>query len=370
MMKADPIGLYIHIPFCIKKCNYCDFCSFPTGNKTDYLNALIREIEHYGGRDIAVDTVFFGGGTPSLLSGEELSRILSAVRGSFFLASEAEITLEVNPATLSREKLSSYLSSGVNRISIGLQSIHENELKKLGRIHSYRDFLDTYNMARSLGVKNISFDLMYGIPDQTIESFRETLEKAIELSPSHLSLYGLILEEGTPLYCDRDNLSLPGEDEECDMYFLAANMLSQAGYTHYEVSNYAKDGCGCRHNLKYWRGEEYIGVGLAAYSYFDGKRFGNTKSLVDYIKDPVVVADSEDIDRDARQYEYVMLRTRLSEGFSLTDYRERFGEDFLAGREERIRSFIESGYLEISNERFRFTDKGLYVGNSLLTELI
>ena len=154
------------------------------------------------------------------------------------------------------------------------------------------------------------------------------------------------------------------------MYFLAANMLSQAGYTHYEVSNYAKDGCGCRHNLKYWRGEEYIGVGLAAYSYFDGKRFGNTKSLVDYIKDPVVVADSEDIDRDARQYEYVMLRTRLSEGFSLTDYRERFGEDFLAGREERIRSFIESGYLEISNERFRFTDKGLYVGNSLLTELI
>ena len=193
-MKADPIGLYIHIPFCIKKCNYCDFCSFPTGNKTDYLNALIREIEHYGGRDIAVDTVFFGGGTPSLLSGEELSRILSAVRGSFFLASEAEITLEVNPATLSREKLSSYLSSGVNRISIGLQSIHENELKKLGRIHSYRDFLDTYNMARSLGVKNISFDLMYGIPDQTIESFRETLEKAIELSPSHLSLYGLILE--------------------------------------------------------------------------------------------------------------------------------------------------------------------------------
>ena len=288
-MKADKIGLYVHIPFCKSKCKYCDFCSFTDADKESYLDALIRDIDSYKGCQIEVNSVFFGGGTPSLLSGEQMEKLFFHLRNSFDVSCDSEITLEANPKTLTSENLEAYIRSGINRISLGLQSIHENELKKLGRIHNFSEFLETYNMVRNNGVNNLNVDLMYGIPEQTKESFEKTLSEIIKLSPEHISVYGLILEEGTPLYAHSQQLSLPTEDEECDMYYLASKMLSDNGYTHYEVSNYCKDGHACRHNLKYWRDEEYIGVGLSAYSYFGRKRFGKTRDMSLYLNDPLLI---------------------------------------------------------------------------------
>jgi len=369
-MRADPIGLYIHIPFCVRKCRYCDFCSFADEEKGEYIEALIKDIESYKDDRVKINSIFFGGGTPSLLSAEEFKKIFNSIKETFDIDPDCEITLEANPKTLDERKLSAYVAEGVNRISLGLQSIHENELKKLGRIHSYRDFLDTFKLVRSVGIDNVNVDLMYGIPDQTEESFRETLLEICNLRPDHVSVYGLILEEGTPLFTERDSLVLPSEDEECDMYYSACDILSKHGYSHYEVSNYSLSGKRCRHNLKYWRDEEYIGVGLSAYSYFKSNRFGKTRNMKDYLSNPLVNSDFEAIDTDAEKYEYVMMRTRLSEGFSLREYKERFGEDFLSSRIEKVRSLIDLGYIRLSDEGLSFTDKGMYVGNSLLTELL
>ncbi len=369
-MRADKIGLYIHIPFCKRKCSYCDFCSFPIEDKAEYIKALCREIDAYKENNIAVDTIFFGGGTPSLLSSEEFRIISEHIRYSFDLSSLREFTLEANPKTLTLDKLFEYTRDGVNRISLGLQSIHENELEILGRIHSYDEFLSTYKMVKNFGLKNINVDLMYGIPEQTKKSFEESLKTVLELDPDHLSLYGLILEEGTPLYDNRELLKFPSEDEECDMYFSAQEIISEYGFSHYEVSNYCKSGMECIHNLKYWRAEEYIGVGLSAYSYFDKKRFGNTSSLSDYIAAKNVIGYSENINPTSEAYEYVLLRTRLKEGFSFEDYKKRFGTDFLLGREKLIASLSDKGYINVSDGRLSFTDKGMYVGNSLLTDLI
>ena len=370
MMRTDPIGLYIHVPFCLKKCNYCDFSSFVKEDRAPYVNALLRDIDSYKGKCIHVDTVFFGGGTPSLLSKDEMALIFKHVKEAFILHDDSEITLEANPKTLTEDKLRAYIDLGINRVSMGLQSIHENELKKLGRIHSFEDFLSTYETVRSCGIDNINVDLMYGIPEQTKESFEKTLRRVTMLSPSHISVYGLILEEGTPLFASKDDLILPSEDEECDMYYLARDILVSCGYSHYEVSNYSKFGRECRHNLKYWRDEEYIGVGLSAYSYYEGRRFGKSRSFESYLSDPLLIDESESVDSKERKYEYVMLRTRLSEGFSLEEYKGLFGEDFAACRSDMIKTLSDGGYVKIENGRFSFTDKGLYVGNSLLTELI
>ena len=373
-MTTKPIGVYVHIPFCLKKCNYCDFCSFPNDKiswHNDYVEMICREIESYKGKDIAVDSIFFGGGTPSLLSEEQFHRIFSALRGSFIVAPNSEITIEVNPKTLSAEKTLLYKNFGVNRLSIGLQSIHENETKILGRIHNYNDFLDSYRIARECGIDNINIDLMYGIPDQTMDSFASTLDTVLGLSPEHISLYGLIIEENTPFGQNISELNLPGEEGECDMYDLACEKLSAYGYYHYEISNYSKPGRTCKHNLKYWHNEEYIGFGLAAYSYFDGKRYGNTDNIDEYLygnfanKDDIPV---NSVDDDA--YDYVMLSLRLSEGFSLKEYHERFGVDFIKGREQVISSLINSNLLVINRDRIFLTEKGFYVSNSILNELI
>ena len=373
-MTTKPIGLYVHIPFCIKKCNYCDFCSFAVDSvdwRSSYIDALCREIESYGEKKIAVNSIFFGGGTPSLLSAEEFDRIVSCIKKSFNVLEDTEFSIELNPKTIDEEKLRAFVNCGVNRLSIGLQSIHENEMKILGRIHSYKNFLESYKIARQCGIKNINVDLMYGIPEQSLKSFEATIKAVTDLSPEHISLYGLIIEEGTPFYEKRKSLSLPSEDSECDMYYLAADFLKKSGYLHYEISNYAKDGRQCRHNLKYWKDEEYIGFGLSAYSYFDGRRFGNTDNFREYLNlNAVKYSQCEIIDRESEAYEFVMLGLRLAEGFSLEEYQERFGVDFCKGREEIISRFLEEGYLIISDGRFSLTDRGFYVSNSIINELI
>ncbi len=373
-MTTDPIGLYVHIPFCVKKCAYCDFCSFPScdaASRDGYINALCSEIRSYRYRDISVDTIFFGGGTPSLLSGKEFKSITEAIYEAFTVLPSVEFTVEANPRTLKEENLKEYLALGVNRISLGLQTIHENELKKLGRIHSFEDFLDTYRLVRHLGVKNVSVDLMYGIPEQTKLSFAETLSRVLELSPEHLSLYGLIIEEGTFIADNLSDYKLPTEDEECDMYYLAVDMMKKSGYSHYEISNYAKPGYACKHNLKYWQDREYIGVGVAAYSYFDGERFGNSRDFEKYVSDFSACREyDEKIDRDANRYELAMLALRLSDGFSLGEYKARFGIDFLEGKENIVNKLSESKLLCIKNGRIFLTEKGFYVSNSILSELL
>ena len=236
-MKADAIGLYVHIPFCVKKCNYCDFCSYTSIDgsvRRDYLNAIIGEILSYKSKTkVNIDTVFFGGGTPSLLTAEEILLIWEAVLQTFDVSGLSEFTIEANPKTLRREMIPVYKKIGINRISIGMQSIHENELKKLGRIHNHREFLCSYELARE-NFENVSVDVMYGIPEQTEDSFRQTLDEVIALKPNHISVYGLIIEEGTPFYNERNTLRLPDEDTERNMYFTASRMLNEAGYSHYK----------------------------------------------------------------------------------------------------------------------------------------
>ena len=373
-MTTDKLGLYVHIPFCVRKCNYCDFCSFSLSYvdwREKYIDELCREISSYKDRNIELDSIFFGGGTPTLLSTDELGKIISVIKDSFSLTPDLEFTVESNPRTVDEEKLSFLASQGVNRLSIGLQSIHENEQKLLGRIHNYQDFLTSYDIARRCGITNINVDLMYGIPEQTIDSFSETLDAVCRLGPEHISVYGLIIEEGTPFYNLQGELRLPSEDSECDMYYLAAKMLSDRGYSHYEISNYARGGYECRHNLKYWRCEEYIGVGLSAYSYFGKKRYGNTTDPKEYSSENCVKYDQiEMIDKASEQYEYVMLRLRLAEGFSLSDYQSRFGADFTKGREHLITKLQSAGYITVLNDRIALTEKGFYISNSILTELI
>ena len=372
-MKAKSIGLYIHTPICVRKCAYCDFCSYPLDTaaawREEYIDALCREIESYAERKLSVDTVFFGGGTPSLLTAREVHRICDAVRSSFDTSGISEFTVEINPGAISRDTLRAFIDSGANRISIGLQSIHENELKYLGRIHDYEDFLSTYRMVRDEGIENVSVDLMYGLPHQTLASFEEALRRVVSLSPEHISVYGLIIEEGTPFFEKRDELPLPSSDQEADMYTLACDTLRRAGYSHYEISNYARAGWESRHNLKYWRTEPYIGVGVAASSFLDGVRYGNPADISEYLSGEREAYRDDVNDLTSQQEEMVILGLRLAEGFSLSEYKERFSEDFLESYRDTVKMLTETGYAHVFGDRFALTERGFYVSNSIICEL-
>lgn len=380
MMKAKPLGLYVHIPFCLKKCAYCDFCSFERFSLDDigeYTEALCREICGYKREPkLEIDTIFFGGGTPSVLPTTEFEKIVSAIRSTFDLTFLSEFTVEVNPKTLNSEKIAAFVASGVNRISIGLQSVHENELKKLGRVHTFEDFLHTFNLVRSSGISNVSIDLMYGIPDQTLQSLRESVDAVLQLKPQHLSLYSLILEEGTPLYERANDLRIPDEDNVADMYDLCCEMLSSAGYSHYEVSNYSLPGFQCHHNVKYWNTDGYIGVGVAAHSYFEGKRYFNGGSRLDEdsLKNYKIASLGGDTfasdEKTDEICEYIMLRLRLKDGIIFSEYRERFGEDFRSGREDKIRLFSANGLAELDDISFRLTERGFFLSNAIIAEIL
>ena len=374
-MITEPIGLYIHVPFCKSKCNYCDFLSFPCAvsrYEQDYVDALIGEISSYRqAPKLRVDTVFFGGGTPTLLSEKSFVKIFAAINEAFLLLSNTEITVESNPKTLNEQKLRILKELGVNRVSMGLQSVHENELRELGRIHSFDDFLSSYEICEKLGVTNINIDLMYGIPHQTYASFAETLRRVSAFSPKHISVYGLMLEEGTPFFAKKDSLVLPSEDEECEMYYLAADFLRGVGYRHYEISNSAKEGYECRHNLKYWHDQEYIGLGLAAHSYFGKKRYSNVSSFEEYFSPEMAKYRQETTLTEADEaYEFAMMRLRLAEGFSLSEYEARFSRSFLFGREDFIQKLQSAELLSLENGRINLTEKGFYVSNSILSELL
>lgn len=380
MMTIDMgIGLYVHIPFCKSKCAYCDFCSSPDFDSElvdRYIAAVLREADGYlsangtTGRGILVDTVYFGGGTPSLLSAPQMSRLMDGLRSRFDISDGAEVTAEVNPGTLDRERARAYRDIGIGRVSMGLQSIHKNELKRLGRIHTHDDFLRSYDMLRSVGIDNIGLDLMYGIPEQTTQSFSETLEAVCAIAPEHISVYGLIIEEGTRFFGERATLPLPGEDEECDMYYLACTRLGEAGYGHYEVSNYARSGRECRHNLKYWRDEEYIGLGLSAYSYYSGRRYGNCRDMGRYLGGELMSDNNEIIDKASEAYEYAMMRLRLAEGIDLADYERRYSRVFCEGKEKLVGEYISLGLMREQQGRLALTERGFYVSNHILVNIL
>ena len=376
------LGIYVHIPFCKRKCLYCDFCSHPPAENREierYLNALMLNMQDFraAAHGYTVDTVYIGGGTPSLLKKEQLRRLLTCIFDCFSVDKNAEISMEVNPGTVDKTYLKAAKKYGVNRISFGLQSTFDDELRALGRIHTYASFLDSYQAAQAVGFENINLDLMYGIPMQTAESFVTTLSRATELSPAHISVYGLKIEEGTPFYRMRDTLPLPDEETEYKMYLDAHTILCEAGYEHYEISNYAKAGMRSRHNLRYWKNQYYLGFGVAAHSYFGGQRYAYTKDMDAYISEMEVPRDMSsilsectDIDVFTKETEYVMLGLRLFDGISFEDYRANFGADFMQKYGAKLKTYIDGGFMRADRRTCAFTQKGMYVSNYILSDIL
>lgn len=368
-------GLYIHIPFCRRKCLYCDFCSYPDRDSATlqgYVERLCRELADrapsLGQREI--DTVYFGGGTPTLLPPAHFVHLLDTVRAHYTLAPDAEITTECNPATADEGKLSALRSLGINRLSIGMQSADDGELAALGRIHSAAQAKDTVREARKAGFDNVSLDIMYGIPTQTRDSFRRTLDAVLALEPEHISAYSLILEEGTPFFEVRDSLALPDEDAVCDMTAEALSILRGAGYERYEISNFAKSGYRSRHNLHYWNLDDYLGVGIAAHSLIGRVREQNRPDLAAYLGGKDIGEREELLDDRTLCDEYVMLRLRLADGVNKREFCTRFGASFDARYGEQVQKFARMGLMTDTPDAAAFTDQGFMVSNALLAELL
>ena len=349
------LGIYIHIPFCIRKCAYCDFYSITaTELRADYVNALISQIKAFrmAAKNYLVDSVYIGGGTPSMLSGEEMTRILSALRMTFHLSDDVEISMEANPGTLDGEKLAAYREAGVNRLSLGLQSADNTELQKLSRIHTRQDFEASFLLARLEGFQNINIDLMYALPGQTGKKLADTLSYAISLNPEHISFYGLKIEPETPFGRDPDiQMEIPDEDEQYHMYLTSAKTLESAGYPQYEISNFAKVGKECRHNLKYWKCEEYLSFGPAAYSFFDGKMFSYIKDVERYLMTPTdshALFDEMSVpSKEELATQFVMVGFRLRRGIDIAEYNARFDDDFEARYREKIKPFLAYRYRQL-----------------------
>ena len=368
------VGIYIHVPFCLSKCYYCDFCSRTRADdetKSLYVQRLYEEIKgvasEIGNARPIADTVYFGGGTPTLLSSGQFDNILDTVDRCFGIENGAEITAETNPKTADREKLHNMRSVGINRLSIGMQSVHGNELRALGRIHTFADFQRTFSDARISGFDNISADLMYGIPLQTEKSFSESIEMLCELSPEHISSYSLTVEEGTPFYKRRDSLDLPDEDGVSDMYIFMVEKLRERGYEKYEISNFAHKTKESRHNLKYWRRENYLGFGPAAHSFYNDVRFAHSRDIDAYIRGESIIESIEKITGEAAMDEYVMLGMRLSSGIDIQGFNSLFGVDFNEKYGKVFKRFAPE-YIHIDEKACRFTDKGMLVSNYILSE--
>lgn len=360
MQNKEELSLYIHIPFCVRKCGYCDFLSAPADEKARdrYVQALLMEIEHYQGTETAdrkIKTFYIGGGTPSILSVNQLDCIIQKIKCTFNFCDDIEASMEMNPGTASKEKCRALYQMGINRLSIGLQSTNDKELNTLGRIHSYEDFLNTYTWCREAGFQNINVDLMAALPYQTVESYTTGLRKIIRLAPEHISAYSLILEEGTPFYQKYNSgcYPLPDEEQERLMYRETEQILAQAGYERYEISNYAKKGYACRHNLVYWQGGDYLGLGLGSSSYMDGVRFHNTTDFNTYVNQGAYVEDREELSMQAKMEEFMFLGLRVIAGVSGTEFEKRFGKTMEDVYGDVLRKHEEEGLLQIERKEDR-----------------
>ena len=368
------IGLYIHVPFCASKCAYCDFYSrVRQDQRRDYLDALLAEIGSYAPQQLRADSVFFGGGTPSLLSQEELGRIMAALRQAFVLAEDAEITMEANPETVDAAYLCVVRQLGINRLSFGVQSAVQQELSALGRRHTFPRVVQAAEDARSAGFMNLSLDLMLGIPYQTMDSLRVTLREVLALRPEHLSCYLLKIEEGTPFYRKHAETLCASDDDTADFYLEVCRALREAGYRHYEISNFALPGFESRHNLKYWWDEPYIGFGPAAHSCLSGKRFYNPADLAAYIAAGGLCARSETEEPAGSASERLMLGLRLSEGIDVRKIGTKvpaFSDKEQRAFLERCKRFEKAGLLTIKGEQVALTEEGMLVSNLLLSEIL
>ncbi len=372
-------SIYVHVPFCVSKCAYCDFYSLPCGEsgqtnkKTAYINAVLRNMETWGERANrrCADSIFIGGGTPTSLDTSQISDLICGIKKNFNITPNAEFTVEANPKTFDEDKLLTLRKLGVNRLSIGMQSANDSELRAISRIHTFSEAKDAFELARKCGFDNINLDLMYGLPSQTAESFTKTLDAAANLHPEHISVYGLQLEEGTPLWRQRDSLTFPTEDEVNGMNAHAQKKLGEHGYFRYEISNYSLPGKECAHNLGYWSQKEYLGFGPGAYSFWDAKRFGFPEDLDTYCTclnfDALCVTD-EILSKEEINREFVMLSLRLTRGVELSALSERTlnAENLLSLSE----SFIKSGHMSFENGFLRFTPSGFNISNYILSELL
>ena len=392
------LSLYIHIPFCAVKCKYCDFLSYDGesyGTMLRYVDCLCQEIKLYApiADEYIVRSIFIGGGTPSLLDESLIVNIMAFIKKTFTLEKNVEVTIEANPGTLRHQKLNGYKQAGINRISIGLQSADDSMLKRLGRLHNYDQFVASYKAARRAGFNNINIDVMSGLPGQSIHSYVETLSKVIEYGPEHISAYSLSIEEGTPFANDPSVLdSLPPEMIERRMYEITKKLLSVNGYDRYEISNYAKPGYECRHNMVYWTGGEYVGFGLGASSYFQGKRFSNLRDIFKYLNlmedlsDRFVETDNLEtlynettrilrenvtpIYIDSRMEEFMFLGLRMMCGVSREDFAERFKKDIYEVYAPVLNKYIDEGYMATDGVRIYLTDMGIDVSNVILADFL
>lgn len=389
-MRRKQIGLYIHIPFCKQKCSYCDFCSY--ANKESfikrYIQCVLKEIIEVGnnnkidfenGKDdlFLVKTIYIGGGTPSLMDSKYIVQIIEDIKLNFEIDEKAEITIEVNPGTVTLEKLEDYKRAGINRLSIGLQSTHEHLLKEIGRIHTYLDFLDTFRFAREAGFENINVDLMIGLPNQTLEEVKDSIEEIVSMEPEHISVYSLILEENTPLFKKvEEGLELPNEDLERKMYWAVKQTLEQNNYIHYEISNFAKKGYESKHNLDCWNQKEYIGFGIAAHSYTNGIRYSNIENIEQYIKNYDEDKTEENLvfhekqDMEAMQKEYMLLGLRKIDGVSIQEFKIKFVANPVFLYHSELEKLVNEELLEIDGDQIKLTNKGLDLANIVWEEFI
>ena len=381
--------LYIHVPFCIKKCAYCDFLSAPAGEeeRQRYVETMIKEIQGYRKKyqEYCVTTIFVGGGTPSVLSGEQIKEVFNALRASFVIDAQAEITIEVNPGTVTEEKVEAWMQAGVNRISIGLQSVNDEELQMLGRMHTYKDFLNTYHLLRDKGFNNLNIDLISAIPGQTLESWKKTLSTVAELEPEHISAYSLIVEEGTPFYTiygeggADGNLEsvvqpLPDEETERFIYEETEMILQKYGYDRYEISNYAKPGYACRHNEGYWRRVNYLGVGLGASSLIENQRFRNFSTYDTYMdaiqNQKLFHEEVKSLSVTDEMEEFMFLGLRMMSGISREEFQKKFGKKIETVYEKQIQQLKKDGLIEFVENRIRLTKRGIDISNYVFEQFL
>lgn len=386
MNKKQELGIYIHIPFCAKKCYYCDFVSYPNmkEKQKEYVEALKKEIKSYDLQNYNITTIYIGGGTPSYIESKYIVEVLEYIKSKLNVNEtkfeNMEITIEVNPGTVTKEKLLDYKKVGINRLSIGLQSTNDRLLKQIGRIHKYQDFLQTYNLARNVGFTNINIDLMLGLPNQSIKDLKESIEKVISLHPEHVSIYSLIVEEGTKLHkqIETGELQLPEEELERKMYWYTKSKLELAGYKHYEISNYAKPKRESKHNSNCWEQKQYVGIGASAHSYLDNIRYCNVSNLKEYISNMEnVEADFEEKyivnerqNLEDRKNEFMLLGLRKIDGVSIAMFKEKYVENPIFRYRDSLEKLVNEGLVLIDGDMIKLTNKGLDLANIVWEEFI
>lgn len=374
-------GIYIHIPFCKQKCFYCDFTSYCDKNNLmeDYIKCLKKEIQkELKNKNLLVDTIYIGGGTPSILKPEYIKEIIYEINDNSNILDNAEITIEVNPGTVDIKKLESYKKYGINRLSIGLQSANDKLLKQLGRIHNYEQFFKCFQDARKAEFKNINIDLMIGLPNQTIQDIFDSVQKIVNINPEHISVYSLIVEEGTKLYnqIEKGDLVIPEEEFERKMYWMVKESLKKFGYNHYEISNFSKVGYESKHNTNCWNQKEYLGFGVAAHSYFNNIRYSNISNIEEYIKN----IDSEEYEKnreiheiqseESKQKEYMLLGLRKIDGIDITEFKNKFIQNPIYLFRKELNKLIEKDLIEIDENNIKLTNKGLDLANLVWEEFV